>query len=165
MDLKLIEDLLNKYYQGETSLEEERKLKEFFIQEIIPESLRQEQIKFKFYSNASKESIDINFEKKLLKDYSSKNKTIPLRQYNRTLLRIAASILLIFGTYFYINRTSSFKEKNVYGTSDNPELAYAETKKALLLISQKLNKGTKNLNKLSKLNEMQNLLTNKKTKS
>ena len=36
-----IEELLNKYFEGETSCEEERELRHFFTQGIVPEHLKE----------------------------------------------------------------------------------------------------------------------------
>lgn len=41
-DLKNIEQLLEKYYNGDTSLEEERKLQWYFQTHDVPERLRAE---------------------------------------------------------------------------------------------------------------------------
>ena len=46
MDYKYIEQLLERYWQGETSLQEEAILRSFFSQPDIPESLQQYQALF-----------------------------------------------------------------------------------------------------------------------
>jgi hypothetical protein len=42
-----IADLLDRYWEGETTLEEERRLKEFFATEPVPEQFRQEALLFR----------------------------------------------------------------------------------------------------------------------
>lgn len=49
-----IEDLLNKYFEGETSCEEERELRRFFMQDDLPEHLQAYRPMFAFFDNESK---------------------------------------------------------------------------------------------------------------
>lgn len=158
MDLKLVEALLDKYYNGETTLEEERSLRAFFSREEVPSHLKDEKIKFQFYCNALNESVDWAFEEKLVSGYTGTHKIMPFFNRIRT-ASIAAGILLLAGVSLCLNKDTLFKKKNNYGTYDNPQIAYNQTKKALLLISDKLNKGNRNLSKISRLNEMDIFLT------
>ena len=45
-----IEELLNKYFEGETNCEEERELRRFFTQGIVPEHLQMYGPMFAFFS-------------------------------------------------------------------------------------------------------------------
>lgn len=49
-----IEELLNKYFEGETSCEEERKLRRFFTQGRVPEHLQAYRPMFTFFEEESK---------------------------------------------------------------------------------------------------------------
>ena len=167
MDLESVEALLAKYYEGETSIEEERKLKEFFNSGNVPEEMVQEQIKFRFYADAFNEGTDKAFEDKLLSSevHSPKiNRAISFRPGIRMVSAIAAGLMLLLGVSFFLKRNISFNKKNNYGTYDNPQIAYAQTKNALLLISSKLNKGNNTLSKLSKFYEIQTEVTTKNNK-
>ena len=167
MDSKSVEELLAKYYEGETSIEEEKKLKKFFNSGDVPGELAQEQIKFRFYADAFTERTDKSFEDKLItgETHSPKiNRAISFRPGIRTVSAIAAGLILLFGVSLFLKRDVNFNKKNNYGTYNNPQIAYAQTKNALLLISNKLNKGNRNLSKLSKLYEIQTLITTKNNK-
>ena len=48
-----IKQLLEKYYNGESSVDEELILKEFFSREIVPEELEAEKNIFRFYLHSS----------------------------------------------------------------------------------------------------------------
>lgn len=152
MELQHINKLLEKYYDGKSTLKEEQELKSFFQKSDIPEELKIEQMKFNFYRDAVKETSSKNYSEKIV----SKERFIWSSPRNRFLTGIAASLVVAIGIGFFLNRNDS---KTV---SAEDELAYNETKKALFLISEKLNKGTEDLHKFSKLNEIQTLISTKK---
>ena len=78
------------------------------------------------------------------------------------LLRVAASIIILAASYIIIDKnTNLFHSPYDYQEIENPDIAYKEAKKALLLVSSKLNNGFTDLQNLEKLNagrkELQNL--------
>lgn len=92
-----IEKLLEKYYDGETSLEEERALKQFFQGGQVPEHLQSHAEQFGYFANARKEqpSLSFNHELALMLDPPRQG---PVRRLGTWLLRIAAGLaLLIIG--------------------------------------------------------------------
>ncbi|WP_426295470.1 HEAT repeat domain-containing protein [Dyadobacter endophyticus] len=92
-----IEKLLEKYYDGETSLEEERALKQFFQGGQVPEHLQSHAAQFGYFANARKEqpSLSFNHELALMLDPPRQG---PVRRLGIWLLRIAAGLaLLIIG--------------------------------------------------------------------
>src|SRR5258708_3021120 len=102
MDLKQIEALLIRYYNGDTTLEEERKLKEFFNGENVPDHLKSEQLQFCFFMDSAEENTGLDIEKKLGKEITPKSKTVPLFNFKnsfRLIGAIAASISLLLGMY------------------------------------------------------------------
>lgn len=60
-----IEKLLEKYYDGETSLEEERALKQFFQSGEVPEHLQSHVAQFGYFANARKEQPSLTFNHEL----------------------------------------------------------------------------------------------------
>ena len=54
MDEQKIQELLRRYFDGATSIEEERKLQQFFTQEEVPESLKQYLPLFAFFVKEQK---------------------------------------------------------------------------------------------------------------
>lgn len=92
-----IEKLLEKYYDGETSLEEERALKQFFQSGDVPEHLQSHRAQFGYFAQARKEqpSLNFNHELALMLDPPKQG---PVRTLGSWLLRIAAGLaLLIIG--------------------------------------------------------------------
>lgn len=92
-----IEKLLEKYYDGETSLEEERALKQFFQGDDVPTHLQSHAAQFGYFANARKEqpSLNFNHELALMLDPPKQR---PVRRLGAWLLRVAAGLaLLIIG--------------------------------------------------------------------
>ncbi|WP_342083811.1 HEAT repeat domain-containing protein [Dyadobacter sp. OTU695] len=92
-----IEKLLEKYYDGETSLEEERALKQFFQSGDLPEHLQSHAAQFGYFAQARKEqpSLNFNHELTLMLDPPKQG---PVRALGSWLLRVAAGLaLLIIG--------------------------------------------------------------------
>ena len=142
MELKKIERLLAKYYDGNSSIEEEVILKAFFEQETIPDYLKADKEMFLYYMRGKEEEeYSVDLEKNILEAIeneqsreSSKERYFP--KYLYWVSSVAASILIVLSVYFYQ------KSPSLEDTYNSPELAYQETKKVLYYVSSKLNKGT-----------------------
>lgn len=92
-----IERLLEKYYNGETSLEEERALKQFFQSGEVPEHLQSHAAQFGYFTLARKEQPSLNFNHELALMLDPPRQA-PVRRLGTWLLRIAAGLaLLIIG--------------------------------------------------------------------
>jgi hypothetical protein len=162
-NLKHIEELLEKYYNGETSLEEERMLHWYFQTQDVPMHLKPDEEIFRYHYKQTNEEASPDLTEKLsrlIDEQGRKSRFIlPVRTI-RMISGIAASILLLFALWMGIGR--DFMQKRNPGrfadTYDDPQLAYVETKKALLLVSEKLNAGTKELQYLKKYNQSMGML-------
>lgn len=62
MDYKYIETLIERYFAGETTLEEERILKTFFLQEEVPANLQRYAPIFTFEAEAKTDVLDEDFD-------------------------------------------------------------------------------------------------------
>jgi len=101
MDYKYIEQLLERYWQGETTLHEESILRTFFCQPDIPESLRKYQ-EFFSYEAEKPGCLGDDFDARILEivgEESPKAKTVTLKSRLMPLFRAAAivAILLTLG--------------------------------------------------------------------
>jgi len=156
MDIKKIKEFLQKYYDGDTTLEEEEILKRYFVENPdVPQELRTEKEQFAMYDRVKNADVPFkDFEKNL--ESLIDNQKVKYPVFNRRNVRfkiaaLAASILILFGVY---NSIRYFTARPKYSdTIEDPYLAYQETKRTLLYISEKLNYGTKELNNMSKINE------------
>ena len=101
-----IEELLNKYFEGETTCEEERELRRFFTRGIIPEHLQMYRPMFAFLNEENRQS------KTAVPEVPKTS--VPLR---RRLLYIfsgmAAGILLILGISSVSYSSTSFIRRMV----------------------------------------------------
>ena len=85
-----IEELLNKYFEGETTCEEERELRRFFTRGIIPEHLQMYRPMFAFLNEENRQS------KTAVPEVPKTS--VPLRRRLLYILSgMAAGILLILG--------------------------------------------------------------------
>lgn len=95
MDYKYIEQLIDRYFEGETSLEEEHILREFFVQEEVPEHLKQWKPLFMAELTLSTAHLSESFDERMLAltgEYHVRAKVLPMRSRLRPLLRAAALI-------------------------------------------------------------------------
>jgi len=138
-----IKDLLEKYFEGESSLAEERVLKAYFNSGKVAEEFLPYQDLFQ-YLNVAKQ---ISFEGRMTSIKSTKVRTLKPHNKMLTWLSIAASIALIIGLWFYY--PSEQKEDQVAEIDwskyepDDPEEALEYTIAAMQLLSSKLNSGAK----------------------
>lgn len=86
-----IEELLNKYFEGETSCDEERELRRFFTRGIVPEHLEMYRPLFAFLE-AEKQQVQTTIEEAV-----PKRKTPLRRRILYGLSGIAAGLVLLLG--------------------------------------------------------------------
>ncbi|MBN2638902.1 MAG: hypothetical protein JXR65_07430 [Bacteroidales bacterium] len=140
MNYKQIDKLLESFYAGETTLEEEDLLRDFFRSEELPEKYQAEKIQFTAYQESfDLEVLDEEFDKKLLSQMEPEIKrSKSIRRWAFSFSGVAAAALVVAllwaDGFFRANQP-------LPGTINNPELAFAETRKAFMLISKNLNQG------------------------
>ena len=154
MDYKKIEKLLDKYFEGNTSILEENELKDFFKNSEIPEKFMYAKALFNFY-------VDENSIKSQQMSSKTKHKRRNLFLY---ISGIAASILIAL---FFVFSVQTTENKVIYAYYNGKPirdkvLAEKYTKQALLAVSQNLDKGTKHLNQLTQLNKIEMLIKKEK---
>ena len=162
MNSQKIDLLISKYELGDTTLDEERELKAFFAQEEIPAKYRIYREIFGFYDTAVREEFpDPDFDNRFFDKLgvSTESKKGQLIPFNRRIVwQVAASLVLLVGLYFVFQF-----QKQPGNEIDDPKLAYAETKKALMMISGNLNTGMKELSSIKTFDEGVNELKNIKS--
>ncbi len=118
MDWDKIEILLEKYENAATTLAEERWLKSVFEQEEIQIHLQSYKMLFNSYTAFKDDSLKPEIE-------------INKSSFNRKYLSIAVSILILF------SMSIGYQQ---YDRKQKAKAAYAETKKALDMLSYQMNK-------------------------
>jgi len=150
MALDRIENLIDKYFEGETSIAEENELKVYFSSTDVAQHLKQYQTIFGYFSQAKEQQF---------------TQEIPLQTRKRNVvlwLSIAASVVVMLGvgTMMYFNND---KEEQFVACSpeDNPELALQQTEKAFALVSEHLNTGIESVSYINEYEQSKNRIFKK----
>lgn len=117
MDYKYIEQLIDRYFEGESTFEEEQILRKFFGQEDLPEHLRQWQPLFCAERDLAASHLDDAFSERILAltgEYHVKAQPIPLRVRLRPLFRVAAFLVfaVVIGTTIEYSTTTTSESPN-----------------------------------------------------
>jgi len=150
MESHKIESLLDKYFDGETTLAQERELQDYFSSPDVAQHLEQYRSMFGYFAKEKDQRF---------------NGTLPLEPRKRNVvawLSVAASVavLLGIGTFAYNNLESQAAPEEL-GTYDNPELAMKETQKALDLLSGHFNKGVESVSYINEYEQSKDLVFKK----
>ncbi|RSK39345.1 hypothetical protein [Mangrovimonas spongiae] len=140
MVLNNIEKLLEKYDNGETTLQEEQQLKHYFTNETVPPHLESYKAMFTYFLVNEKEQF---------------TKDVPLQSkrsvsFYTKWISVAAVAVLLIGFYF---KSNVFQQQDDLGTYDDPKVAYNQLVQSLELISSNFNKGTEKLEYLNTYNK------------
>lgn len=154
MDSKTSE-LLKKYWEAETSLQEEQELKQLLASSEDAQ-LEEERALFAHFDEKKNAELDESFDAELFAQIDQLEeqkgaKVISLKDYFRQYAGIAAAVVVLF-----ISGAIYFQQQQQYQVEDtfeDPELAYAELKKQLLMVSRYMNKGQNTLNELTNLSK------------
>ncbi len=153
-----IEKLLHKYWDTETSVEEEKELKSLLQDEDVSEELSEVKELFAHFENESSQELDESFDTELLAAIAAPEEVRVLKfsDYVKRYSSIAAAVAVLFiSSYIFIQQQNSFQPEDTF---DTPEAAYAELKKQLLLVSQYMNKGSETVNELSNLGKFEEVV-------
>ncbi|MBT1703202.1 hypothetical protein [Chryseosolibacter indicus] len=154
MDSKKIEELLNKYWNCETSLEEEQQLREYFKGSDIPQEFKGAANLFQYFNTHKKKTLnDVSFDDEVLEKVRHVPKgRISTLVYNA--MRIAAGLaVLVVAAYFVRNEVRKSTPQEIVDTYDDPKLAFEETKKALKMISRGFGTAEEKARKINLFNE------------
>jgi len=153
MEYKEIEHLLNKYLEGETTLQEEALLKEYFDRDDLPEHQPEIVDMFRYFASAQRQEappFDVNAELNGLVDRQWKKQTryrfAPLARW---VAGTAAVLAISFGLFQFLNKP----ETQLKDTYNDPNLAYLQAKEVLLLVSNTMNRNTSKLRYLSAIDK------------
>jgi len=149
MNLQEIEKLLERYFEGETTLSEEQKLRDYFTSGNVPVQWKSLEGYFNFIIQEQDQHIENPaFDDKVM-SYIKENKLSRLADLRRPWIYwisgVAASILILIAVFVKFDPFSS----SIADTYKDPQTAYIEARKILLYVSAQLNKGTNTLEPVS----------------
>jgi hypothetical protein len=129
MELDKIEALLEKYFEAETSITEEKELASYFSSSNVVGHLQQYKPLFAYLAVAKEKKVRSKFIV-----FSKKRKLF--------WLSAAASVIVLLGigSYVYLHADTA-PEKKELGTYTDPQKALEETQKALAMLSSHVNVG------------------------
>ena len=142
MELSKIEKLLERYDEGETSLAEEKLLREYFLRNDIPEHLRSYKLMFMFSDKQANERLQEVPEVKSTNNWY-------------TWTSIAAIFIVALGIFFFNDNSRSLNENDL-GTITEEEVALEKAKETLAMVSQFMNEGKSDLVYLKEFNNTKN---------
>lgn len=150
MELDNIEIIIEKYFQGETSIAEENELKNYFTSTNVAQHLEHYKPFFGYFSLAKEQK----FKQEIPLLPKSRDK-----KRNVAWLSIAASVVVLLGigTYGYFNYGTTNLNQDL-GTYDDPEIAFRETQKALSQLSDHVNVGIESVHYIQEFDNSKNLI-------
>lgn len=149
MDYKRIEQLLERYWSCETSVEEEKELRTFFSGDDIPEALRAYKDIFVYQSSQREMKISPEFDARmqgLIEEAPVKIRKVSFIRKIYPLMRAAVVVGLFLALSNVVQHTM-FKDDvpmdynyDAYtDTYTDPEVAYETVSSALMILSEGLN--------------------------
>jgi hypothetical protein len=154
MESQRIQILLQKYFEAETTLDEENELITYFTSEMVDENLK---MYVPMFSGLKELSVE---EDALLGDdlmnfilESEHKEKLHYRWMWQIVTGIAASVILVMLAVNFYSSQNQWKD-----TFSDPNQAYAEASKTLSYVSEKYNKGMAQLRPIGKLESAVNPL-------
>jgi hypothetical protein len=137
MELYKVEALLEKYFDGETSIAEEKQLQDYFSKQQVAPHLEKYTALFNHFAVAKEQQFEQEIPVLQIQKDESRN-----QKRNLSWISIAASVVILMGigTYVFYNSEQVNNSKDL-GTYDDPEVAFKETQKALSQLSKNVNVG------------------------
>lgn len=149
METKKIAELLQAFFNGESTVEEERTLETYFKSGNVAEEFREYEGFFNGISELANVVDDRNIEEEVM-DYILENENRERTRYRwlwQTVTGIAASIIVILGGFLYYQQ----QQKPFDDTFKDPKEAYVYAQQTLHFVSGKYNKGLAGLSNFEKL--------------
>lgn len=140
MNTREIYSLLEKYYDGRCSDDEEQVLRKFLREAEVPADLEAEKEMFAYFDSAlSVPKPSLDFEDRIIRSVDmaqNKSHLLNTRRYLFAAMSSAAALLLLIGSWFFFIRRTEPAD-----TFRDPALAYNETIRILYNVSARLNTG------------------------
>lgn len=157
-----MEALLEKYWNGDTSLEEEAQLRAFFAQGDVPASLQSAASLFRYFQQEQQKKLAPSFDARVTKSIRQRQGGKIIRMVNLVnVARIAAGVLVIVAAGYLIRQeVSKMYPEDTYS---DPKVAFEETKKALMMISKSFGKAQQEAGKIKMFNEAEEKIQSPKT--
>jgi hypothetical protein len=154
MEKAIVIALLEKYWQAETSIEEEQALAAYFKGPVVDPDLKPYSDLFAYFEEESQVNPGPDFESRILQAVTAESSAarVPVRHFQWSLVAAAAAILVIVASLFLfqpakrsVQPVANTAVATITDTYDNPEQALAAVRHALLIASVHLKEGQKQI--------------------
>jgi hypothetical protein len=152
METDKIAKLLQTYFNGESTTEEERELENYFRSGNVEAEFQEYAPFFAGISELANVSRDSNIEEEIM-DFILENENREKTRYRwlwQTVTGIAASVIIVLGGFLFYQQ----QQKPFDDTFKNPEEAYAYAEQTMQFISEKYAKGLTGLSNFEKLQKV-----------
>lgn len=158
MNLQELDNLLEKYFEGQSSEGEEQRLFALLKSKKLPDQYHPDRdLLGAMLDDGFIPEPDSGFEDRIMEaidNSEAKGKVVSIKRRLYSFVSVAATVLIIVTSYFILNRSSEPED-----TFDDPILAYNATIDVLTRVSNTLSSGSEVIAKLSIIGETQeNLL-------
>ncbi len=158
MNLQELDKLIEKYYQGSTSEDEEIKLFDIISSgQLPPDYTGDASLLVGLAKGNNIPEPDSGFESRIMEAIDkadSEAKVISLKSRIYSAVAVAATLLIIISSYFLIQNNGEPED-----TFDDPVLAYNATIEVLSRVGQTLNTGSDVISELSVISSTEDNLT------
>ncbi|HNT92758.1 MAG: hypothetical protein KDB91_05530 [Bacteroidales bacterium] len=149
MEQEKITELINRYFEGESTTEEEQQLRKYLSDPSAPEQLRRRLGYLTSLTENIPEPSEEFYER--LEAVTHTEVTLsPQRRALRHLAAVAAVAVIIAGLWMIFFNQDSPVTRDTY---EDPVIAMAEVKSILMTVSGKMNSGVEQLGKVSTITE------------
>ncbi len=155
----MVRKVLERFYLGETTLEEEKMLRDYFSSTSVPEEMIPDKELFLSLGTGSEKVVvpqDLNRKIIASIDQLERKAGRTRRISIYSLSGLAAGLLVMIAVYLFYVRTDTptlLASHQMTDTYKDPMDAYEEAKRALTYVSAKLNNGTSDLEPLKQVNK------------
>lgn len=150
MNTKDIIQILQHYFNGESTLEDEKKLEAYFSSGEVADELKEYTKFFGGISELAERAEDSTIEDDVM-DYILENEHQEKTKYRsmwKVVTGIAASIIIVLGGFLFYQQQN---QQPFEDTFDDPEVAYAYALQTMKFVSGKYSKGLAELSNFEKL--------------
>ncbi len=145
MELQKLERLLDKYFDGDTSLEEEQVLHLYFKSDVVADHLEVYRDMFAYFSESKKDKLPVAI------SLETNTKSSVVSSWKKW-YSIAALLIVALGAAFFFEQNSS----RIAAEEQEAMAAYEKAKEALDFISIHFNESTQKLAYITEFGENSN---------
>jgi len=157
MNWSVLKKILEEYYDGSSSADEEKKMLELLKHENLPSEFSEDRMMITgLFGNEEIPEPSPDLDERIMTsiDESERNrKIISGKRRLYSIVSVAAAILIIISFWFILEDNSRVKD-----TYSDPQLAYNETIEVLYNVSSNLNKGRDQMEELSMISQTKSRL-------